>query len=386
MDYVCQHNHELDPRPYTNWSNGGVAFLAATTSLAIYRAAVGSVFITMAAVLLDRLCAPEETISLVIVGLQVLTFSFLCLVVQRVWEEMLRYALLYPKNDVTQEILAKTDSSYSGCVRVMLDSLLQGSALVNDICAMTTPESLVQLHEAETNRVRVYMRKWSRELVERLSLYVEAPLEEDIFRLGILEALGGPEKPSCVRHSSIVADWRSHCSPLVHGGTFLEPPIATLLRGLCVSVGGSGKALTDIAVRARGPPSMRKVETWVLSVGFLTTLEYTLTALGRILELDSHTRELQSGSRNAKCLDGLTPIALECIYELFTGLENYRATQYVLNPDRLQTVTRACERAAAQISPRFNKSGYRSARSEVNVWIKSTNDLQQSGASARYID
>ena len=381
--YVRQNNHEIDPRPYvgisSTWSFNAIFDRIGETT------AVASL-IVVASLAVEYLVTPDLGFSWSFV-FELFLFTASSLSYQNMWEESLRLLLFYPMDDITHSWLAMFGFSYADCVGAMLLCLLVDTSLVNEICKSPSQQNRVVFEKAELDQIRSLCEEYGRQLTTKLSGYVEAPMEEDVIRFGILEALGG-QSEDYNRHKRILDSWLNALAPAPHGGSFHEPPCATLVRGLCVVIGGTGNVLLDIYQKyERRFPKL----TWQLSIGGLVSLTYSLVALARFLEPRTDV-SIKESARTAQQLNVMVPAALASVFTLFKGLDLYRNKQggMLHPPDLLQSVLRTCEVSAAKISTRLATGGpavlvARAANlpleNEVLQWLKGTQDLLVSEAS-----
>eukprot|EP00977_Amphora_coffeiformis_P005834 scaffold1225_cov164-Amphora_coffeaeformis.AAC.10 len=357
LNYVGQYNHELDPRPYLKFSMAmSWDVIENSAKEALFMAA----FILFVSLVVVEYLANAEIGWTWSFGLQLAAFCFFCLWGQNAWEVCLRLVLFHPRSDLTSEFLDMNDGSHSECVRSMLQCLLTDTSLVGDIC--TVDRSSIEKTELE--RVKSYAENYGRQLLQKIWHYVEAPLEEDVIRFGVYEALGGTGSHD--RHERIISNWLNVKVPLTHGGCTQEPPCVTLVRGLSVVVGGMGEALSSIAKEVKRRPSKHKLDKWELSVGGLLALEYSLRALKRFFS------QPVSQQRTTQQLQKLVPAALMSIFKLHAGLAGCRHSQgLLLHPDLVDTVVLACEQTAMHIKTRMAVGSFSSLGHDVMAWLNS---------------
>lgn len=361
--YVRQQNHEMDPRPYLNVSQGWSFDM---TRQACMSAAWTASWIVSLAWIVDGVDERRYWVGSWTTLLHLAGFTWSCLCARAAWEECLRLALFYPRPNILQEILDMTDASHTACVETILQCLLVDAGLVQDVLA-TNRGSLNR--ENVVARTRSLSQQHGKQLLRKLPLYVEAPLEEDAVRFGILEALGGPND------RGIAQEWLDLVLPLMHGGMSPEPPCATLVRGFSVFLGGMGEALQNIVNQASIKPKERRLDSWELSTGGLVSLEFTLHAMTRWLSATPACK------RTEQQLGQLVPAALTIMYQLHDALEKYRNYAQGITPNQdfvlLQKVLRTCESSAARLStPLLERYKVNPAVDQlVWKWLVQTQDL-----------
>lgn len=341
VPYVHGQAHELDPRAYLTFSD---AWWKTTAGHAVSRALLqGSGLATLAYIV--QVASSEGTPWSWKTAVALLLLAALGVWMPFVWEQSLRLLLFCPRPDVTRDVLDMADNSLPVFMRVVLRSLLLEASLVEEVCTLPTSASeglmVWQMDETELRRVRALVERFGQQLLQKTT-QIEAPLEEDVLRWNLLQALGGGNARK--------AAWLLESSPPSLLGTRApEPPVATLVRGLCVAVGGMGEALERItalgATHARG-----KLDTWTLSTGALLSLEYTLTALGRFLA------PTEGSPRTATHLTALVPAALTSLHSLYMSLVWYSKSS-APHPELLQTVMRSCAQTAVTVLTRVAPKG-----------------------------
>lgn len=354
LNYVGQHNHELDPRLYLDFPS---AWSWDVISSSAREACFLTALVLAVAVVVEYSANSRVGWSLMF-AFQLASFVFLCLWGQKAWETCLRLVLFYPRSDLTTELLDMNDGSHSECVRSMLQCFLTDTSLVEDICTVDR----TSIEKTELDRVRNFCENYGKQLLRKMPHYVEAPLEEDVIRFGILEALGGVGSHG--RHERIIANWLNVNVPLTHGGGTQEPPCVTLVRGLCVVVGGMGEALRNIAFQAKHRPhTKRQLDKWELSAAGLLSLEYSLRALKRLFS------QRVSQQRISQQLQKLFPAALASIFKLHVGLAECREGQgLLLHPELVDAVSVICEQTATHIKTRVSGS-FSSLGQDVLAWL-----------------
>lgn len=341
LQFVRQKNHELDPRPYQYVAQGWAGEM--TQQAAIYAALTTSCIVVVAWIV-DVVTEHRWWMGSWTGALQLVVFTWFCLTASKAWEECLRLALFYPRSNILQDMLDMADGSPTACVQTILQCLLVDGTLVQDIQTSNNSRGAVLLQDAMIRQTNDWSTRHGKQLLQKVPLYVEAPLEEDVIRFAILEALGGPDDRGIARK------WVDMSLPLTHGGKSPEPPCATLVRGFCAVLGGMAHALETIVKQSNvANVKERRLDTWELSVGGLLSLEYAVRGLTRLLAATPTV------PRTAKQLETLVPAALTSIYQLHHALDKYRENQgsIILNQfpfDLVQHVLRTCEASAARLS------------------------------------
>ena len=354
--YVGQTNHEIDPRPHS--VDASIWFIR-MIQRTLKESVISTALFLGVSLLLEFFFSYESVLNLYS-GTMISIITFLCIWGQNVWEESLLLALFHPRRDATRDILEMVDFSHAACVRVLLAFLLSDPNLVEDV--LSTPFSFI----TEVERVKELSQRHGRQLLEPLPHYVEAPLEEDVVRLGILEAFGSNDD-SDNRQIKIVESWLNATPSLMHGGINQELPCVPLLRALCVSVGGMGDALRYI--------TDTKQVKWDMSIGGLLSLAYSIIALQRFLFASPGLSQ-----RTVHQMKSFVPAALLSLHKLYEGMKTYRQMhRQNSDVDLVNAIMRDCEVAAAHISTRFDvglfASAPRALDRRVLEWVEKSKDL-----------
>ena len=145
----------------------------------------------------------------------------------------------------------------------------------------------------------------------QLDQQTEAPLEDDVFRISILESLGGSPLPANTsdvieRQQKIISGWIDQPSPRSRK---LQEPLSTpLVRGLCVFIGGFGKALEICATTSSG-------ETWKIPPAAFVGMNFAIQAIARCL-----VRSLTPSDWKSSHLSIQVPAALRALFQLRNGI------------------------------------------------------------------
>jgi hypothetical protein len=365
VPYVHGLAHELDPRVYLHFTD---AWLASTASDALLWALMQGSAVACVAYLVQVLVSTERLTWSWTTAVALLLWATLGVWIPRVWEQILRLVLFVPRTDVTRDVLGITDGCPRAFLRVVLRSLLLEASLVEAVLPTSSTAGLIvwQLNENELRLVFHLSQTLGQQLLQKM-VEVEAPLEEDVLRWNLLQALGG---------GTARGDWLLESNPRSFLGKGApEPPAATLVRGLCVVVGGMGVALQRIhATAVGGRYSRGKLDTWTLSAGALLSLKYTLTALDRFLA------PTKGSPRTAPHLTSLVPAALASLHALYVGLVQYRmptpgGLESPPHAELLQTLLRSCAETAVAVLSRVAPKGPvgttgLSLNKEVVAWLQ----------------
>jgi hypothetical protein len=165
----------------------------------------------------------------------------------------------------------------------------------------------------------------------------EAPLEEDVFRLSVLESLGGNRKP-------LPLEWINFRFPTKQRRAPLCIPLA---RALCGFVGGLGEAILQCS-------STR----WELPLGLLACGNYAVTATGRLMV---HNLKSTNDWKSAQ-LAVLVPTSLKSFFRLRKALMEYGSSKVIthqinskslnqlgVNSPLLMQLIRTCDTEATEI-------------------------------------
>lgn len=242
-------------------------------------------------------------------------------------------------------------------------SLLYDSQLIKTVSQPSQNFETVMHERDELIRASNLSQQLARILLSPMVPSNEAPLEEDVFRLAVLESLGGR------RGAHNVTEWVHYA--VVTGSMVPEPPCLPLLRALCIYIGGLGETLIQCAnptKQIRPTSSRRLAEYWSLPPGCLASAEYAVKAAALFI-VQSMTstdgRLLRDWKSTHVAL--LVPTVLQAIFHLRTGLVDFGSPPSKSSPSRpstaltpsgaprmpanlqLQPLVRECDAAATRV-------------------------------------
>jgi hypothetical protein len=148
---------------------------------------------------------------------------------------------------------------------------------------------------------------------------LEAPFEEDLFRIAILEAMGG-NRPLPANY------WLA-----AQQGTGNEPVNLILVRALSVFVGGLGKSLLECTNEVnptlhQNLSSASREEYWFVAPSFFTAAEYALNAVQRFV-CHSFTAGGPIPDWKGYHMAVMVPAALQGIFHIHGGLSKFSLYQ-----------------------------------------------------------
>jgi hypothetical protein len=251
-------------------------------------------------------------------------------------DEAIRTSLFYPRPSVSKMIRqwsGDTSSSTMTQLGIILNNLLCDPSLVEHIVKASYSMTRVGTYSFEKEEILTlehYTKQMSHVLLSPsyTNASSEAPLEEDVLRIIILEAFGGGSNTNqphslCERHERLIREWIDR--PITHfqsSKVMVKPLSSALVRGLCVFIGGSGEAFTIIASKISSSIVQQKLCKF--SMAAFCSLELSVVAIGRCI-----ARSLTSASgcilSDWKCshLSIQIPSALIAIYKLRCGVIQY---------------------------------------------------------------
>ena len=256
------------------------------------------------------------------------------------YEEMTRTSLFHPRPNVSEMIRQwscdDTSSSVVSQLGIILNTLLCDPILVEQIVNVSYSMNRVGAYSFEKEEL-LALEKHSKQMAQVLlsPIYnhaTQAPLEEDVFRIVLLEAFGGGGGSSSSdrrqlfttseRHQRLISEWIDRPIPRQQSSKIMVKPLSSaLVRGFCVFIGGTGTALTMLSSHKSLSPSPRRCQC---SLAVFCSVELCVVAIGRCI-----TRSLTSSSgqilRDWKCshLSIQIPTALVAIYKLRCGVVQY---------------------------------------------------------------
>lgn len=247
-----------------------------------------------------------------------------------VLDNAIRAALLDPTCDLDRWVEELCDQAApAALLEVMLHTLLFSASEAQD--ASLPPPTPARRHGGDGCDARDEMRRIQAQaqiLSHRLlgspagldhgsSGAPEAPLEEDMLRMCVWNAMGG-ESGSAWRIATL-AEWFGPKCPV---GPDHEPLCLPLVRGLCVHVRGLGEALL-VCTSPVGRGSWldgRSLEPWSLPPGLLFAAESSVRALAWCMVQSMMYRGQPISDWKSSWLSNLLPVALTSIFHLRRGI------------------------------------------------------------------
>jgi len=303
-------------------------------------------------------------------------------------DHQIRMALFNPPADLHRLLqeLANDDTTSLTRLGVMLSSILCDASLVKRVWSGPGSQNSIGGPESEEIILcETLFETMANILLRPIDPSTEAPLDEDVLRIAILESLGGKlatdssssssssGNESTERHEKEINKWIGLPTPLRVSGSRVEHLSIPLVRGLCVFIGGFGTALTiicsssatDSVLSTTAQPKLARC-TWTLPPAVFVCLDFAVTAVGRCIvrSLSPSGRTLSDWT--SAVLSNEIPVALKALYRLREGIAEYSirttndekadvraqvANQIGSNlssPDHWKIV-RACDAAATRI-------------------------------------
>jgi hypothetical protein len=234
-------------------------------------------------------------------------------------DEMLRTSLFHPHPNLTKMVNELSDEPPEvTLLGVMLNSILCDATLVQQVVQSSVPTSMSGPERDELKRSEVLTRKMARVYLipKKEHTLSEAPLEEDVLRILLLELLGGGRRES-ERHERMIHAWIDRPVPRRQPSKIQEPLSCLLVRGLCTFIGGAGEALVLCS-------SSSDPEKWKLSPSFFCGLDLAMEAVKRCI-----VHSLTPDGKNTLCdwksshLSTQVPSALTALHQLQRGVVRY---------------------------------------------------------------
>ena len=333
------NGHELDPTADT-WSKACLVRCAK-------KAGTVTVLVPITAVVAALVVTSEEPVGIWSLYAQLVMYSLLMSVYLQGMDQAVQSALFYPPPDLKRFVNSlQDDSTPVTRLAVILHSLLRDAVLVEQVSKPTLKPGVVDLDRQELERTAALILQMGAFNLSRNAAldYSEAPLEEDVLRLVILESLGGPAEvqeqsqstalvpkgttgsatrhPVVERHALAIKEWVEW--KFAKGGDRTEPLVVPLVRAFCVFAGGLGESLLTCSSRATLPLRPNRmdamVETWALPPGAVVSAKYAVTAVTRciIQSLRSSGRPLSDWKSTH--LSTMVPSALAAFFHLRCGV------------------------------------------------------------------
>jgi hypothetical protein len=234
-------------------------------------------------------------------------------------DEMLRTSFFHPRPNLTKMVNELSDETPEvTLLGVMLNSLLCDATLVQQAVNSSFPKSVSGPERDEVKRSEELTKKMTRVFLTPRKEHTpsEAPLEEDVLRILLLELLGGGRRES-ERHQRMIHAWIDRPVPRRQSSKLQEPLSCLLVRGLCTFIGGAGEALV-LCSQSSDPGK------WTLSPSIFCCLELAMEAVRRCL-VRSLTPDGEHTLRDWKSstLSIQVPSTLTVLHQLRRGVVRY---------------------------------------------------------------
>ena len=332
-------SHEINPYLYTN-SNQTKWFQSVCTNV-ISRVLYSTIIVPGTSMILAAYMMQYD------VGLSVTNCLHLYFLLIRncacmsmylyMYDEAIRTSLFFPRPSVSKMIRqwsGDTSSSTVTQLGIILNSLLCDTSLVQQIVNVSysmTRIGTYSFDKEELLSLEQHTKQMAHVLLSPLynNAPSEAPLEEDVFRIVLLEAFGGGgdrRQPFSMseRHQRLICEWIDRPIKRCQSTKAMVKPLSSaLIRGLCVFIAGSGEAFT-ILTSQTSSPSVGQSQLCRLSLATFCSIELCVVAISRCI-VCSLTSVSGSILADWKCshLSLQIPSALVAIYKLRCGLIQY---------------------------------------------------------------
>lgn len=234
-------------------------------------------------------------------------------------DEIVRTSLFHPRPNLTKMVNELSDETPEvTLLGVMLNSLLCDATLVQQVVHAPVPTTMNGPERDELKRSEELTKKMARVVLTPRKEYIvsEAPLEEDVLRILLLEILGGGRQES-ERQQRMIHAWIDRPVPRRQSSKLQEPLSSLLVRGLCTFIGGIGEALMLCSQSSDS-------RVWKLSPSFFCSAELATEAVKRCL-VRSFTPDGTHTLCDWKCshLSIQVPSALTALHQLRRGVVRY---------------------------------------------------------------
>lgn len=277
-----------------------------------------------------------------------------------IMDEAIRTALFHPRPNIHQMVEELYDDTTPVTrLGVILHSLLCDQSLVKEVWSPSQKPGMAGPEREEMILSEKLTKHMASVFLCRIDPQTEAPLEEDVLRIAILESLGGRLHPSDTsgvseRHQKSVNEWIDR--QILRGQLLHEPLSTPLVRGLYVFLGGAGESLAICATSS-------DVDTWKIPPAAFVCMEFAVQATARCI-----VRSLTPSGRTlcdwkSSHLSIQVPASLQALFQLRRGIVQY--SKFVNRetngralasneigahiPAQYGEIVRACDMAASSI-------------------------------------
>jgi hypothetical protein len=336
------NGHELDPNEYLTPSG---ALLPIGGRQVLQKAFIAAILVPAISTFAGYLVSSTDPVNFGDLYLQLSLYCLLMSLYLQAIDKAIRTSFFSPKADLKRLVdELQDDSSLATMLDVILHSLLQDGGLVKDVWSPTQKPGVVDLDSQELRRTGDLMKQMGTVALSKATGYLEAPFEEDVMRVVILESFGGTQQGGMqkgesnthaskggpdARHEDVIKGWVDW--KFTKSGNRREPLSLPLVRGFCVFAGGIGEALLACSSknvthsRLSKPQSM--VQSWTLPQGAIVCASFAVTAVTRCIARSLKAPERPVADWKSAQLSTLVPSALNAFFRLRTGIlaySNYR--------------------------------------------------------------
>jgi hypothetical protein len=341
------NGHELDPNEYLTPSG---TLLPIGGQQVLQKAFIAAVLVPAISAFAGYLVSSSDPVNFGDLYLQLSVYCLLMSLYLQAIDKAIRTSIFSPKADLKRLVdELQDDSSLATMLDFILHSLLQDGALVKDVWSPTQKPGVVDLDSQELRRTGDLMKQMSTIALSKATGYLEAPFEEDVMRVVILESFGGTDTQKGgmqkggshtqttqaskggpeTRHEDIIKSWVDW--KFTKTGNRREPLSLPLVRGFCVFAGGIGEALLACSSKnvthSRLSKPQGMVQSWTLPQGAIVCASFAVTAVTRCIARSLKAPERPVADWKSAQLSTLVPSALNAFFRLRTGIlaySNYR--------------------------------------------------------------
>jgi hypothetical protein len=242
-----------------------------------------------------------------------------------IMDEMMRTSLFHPRPDLSKMVNELSDEMPNvALLGVILNSILCDPALVQQVVHSSHQLGIGGPERDELKLSKKLTKQMASVYLTSSATQSEAPLEEDVLRVIILETMGGgtrchssTTKSMSERHRKIISEWIDRPVPRRQSTKLQEPLSSLLLRGLCIFIGGAGEALTICA------QSSENARMWKIPPAMFCCLELCIEATKRfvVCSLTPSGRTLCDWKSSHLSIH--VPSVLVALYQLRQGIVQY---------------------------------------------------------------
>lgn len=334
-------SHEIDPMQYfyetqSIWSSKSLHSILKQSVMLALMTPLPSILLATSSIstLSSHFFRGNDRLFLELVFVSLLTTAFITVV-----DETIRIKLFHPRPNI-QRFINELDDVPTATTRlgVLFGSLFGDASLVHNVLCPAPLRGIDNPETEEVNRMKELSQQMANHYFCPIDPQIEAPLEEDVLRILLLESMGG------LGSNDSISEWTiDHPFAL---GTQQRRLSTVLVRGLTVFIASWGDVLARCVAASGGH------NRWEMAPATVACWRFAITAIQRSLTHSMSPIGDPMSDWNSAHLTTLIPSALVALFHLRSGVFSFSK---IPSPKTMEhafdarTIERMCDDAATAI-------------------------------------